>query len=380
MKREAERVYTIKDYVKWRGDLTFEQDRFNEVDNLVLCSLAYMNLDTVIKEIGKEEPTVREVGITFFKQLKCDKTEPQNIFFKEYLSIFRGMYRKKRFGTIRIRNYYGIMDKEKLIQFAAMEFVLPDNTPYIVFRGTDDSFIGWKEDMFISMEVIESEKEAFKYLERVLKQHDGPVRVGGHSKGANLAMYASLLTKGENQDRIIEIYNNDGPGFLDNILSEHWDNVGVIESKVKRYLPEESVVGMLLNNIGNPVIIKSNKSRIFQHTMTNWNVEGTKMVRAKEISAFSIKTQTVITEWLNSFEDKKKQEFFDDLFDALEATGAENFSNLQGGGVKSIQAVIKKLNHLNPETKEKMRLVLKEMILESNRKVPSLEGVKNSFS
>ena len=27
----------IEDYIKWRGDLTFEQSAFNEVDNLIGC-------------------------------------------------------------------------------------------------------------------------------------------------------------------------------------------------------------------------------------------------------------------------------------------------------------------------------------------------------
>ena len=36
--------YTVFDYLQWRGDLTLQQDPFNEVDNLVLCIIAYINL------------------------------------------------------------------------------------------------------------------------------------------------------------------------------------------------------------------------------------------------------------------------------------------------------------------------------------------------
>lgn len=32
--------YTVFDYLQWRGDLTLQQDPFNEVDNLVLCIIA----------------------------------------------------------------------------------------------------------------------------------------------------------------------------------------------------------------------------------------------------------------------------------------------------------------------------------------------------
>ena len=35
----------ILDYLDWRGDLTFEQTPFNQVDNLILACFSYLNLD-----------------------------------------------------------------------------------------------------------------------------------------------------------------------------------------------------------------------------------------------------------------------------------------------------------------------------------------------
>ena len=47
---------TILDYLDWRGDLTLEQDPFNEVDALVLCQLSYLHLNGVVPAPAREGP------------------------------------------------------------------------------------------------------------------------------------------------------------------------------------------------------------------------------------------------------------------------------------------------------------------------------------
>ena len=38
----------IFDYLRWRGDVPFTADPFNEVDNLVLSEFAYIDFDGVL--------------------------------------------------------------------------------------------------------------------------------------------------------------------------------------------------------------------------------------------------------------------------------------------------------------------------------------------
>lgn len=38
----------IMDYMDWRGDLSFEADEFNEVDNLILAQLAYVDFEGIV--------------------------------------------------------------------------------------------------------------------------------------------------------------------------------------------------------------------------------------------------------------------------------------------------------------------------------------------
>ena len=62
--------------------------------------------------------------------------------------------------------------------------------------------------------------EAVEYLKRVAADHDGPLRLMGHSKGGNLSVYAAVNSDKALQDRIEIIYSNDGPGFRDTMIEQ----------------------------------------------------------------------------------------------------------------------------------------------------------------
>ena len=44
----------LMDYLDWRGDLTFEQAPFNEVDNLILAQLVYVEFEGIVPTPGKD--------------------------------------------------------------------------------------------------------------------------------------------------------------------------------------------------------------------------------------------------------------------------------------------------------------------------------------
>ena len=43
----------ILDYLDWRGDLTLEQAPFNEVDNLILAELAFVDFGGIVPAPGE---------------------------------------------------------------------------------------------------------------------------------------------------------------------------------------------------------------------------------------------------------------------------------------------------------------------------------------
>ena len=40
----------IIDYLSWRGDLSFSASPFNEIDNLIICQMAYSEIDPYFKD------------------------------------------------------------------------------------------------------------------------------------------------------------------------------------------------------------------------------------------------------------------------------------------------------------------------------------------
>lgn len=67
----------IMDYISWRGDLSFEQSQFNEVDNLILACFSYVNLDgisavTKQKGIGLKKLTKEFMKLHTMKELEAD--------------------------------------------------------------------------------------------------------------------------------------------------------------------------------------------------------------------------------------------------------------------------------------------------------------------
>lgn len=64
-----------------------------------------------------------------------------------------------------------------------MTFHLPNQIDYIAFRGTDASFVGWKEDFNLCFqENIPSQISALNYVNNYKTNHK--LILGGHSKGA----------------------------------------------------------------------------------------------------------------------------------------------------------------------------------------------------
>ena len=204
----------VCDYVKWRGDLSIEQSEFNEIDNLILSRFSYFPFDKIIKE--NEVVTIKELSERFKKQ----DIRKLPILWKDDVDLFPLMGESERFGKLLATKYINKIDQEQEKQFAAITVLMPDNTIFVSYRGTDNTIVGWKEDLNMSFKShIASQISAKKYLEIIAQEYpDKKIRIGGHSKGGNVAVYAATFVNKEIKDRIINVYNNDGPGFCDDVI------------------------------------------------------------------------------------------------------------------------------------------------------------------
>lgn len=345
----------IMDYISWRGDLSFEQSQFNEVDNLILACFSYVNLDgisavTKQKGIGLKKLTKEFMKLHTMKELEADKS-----FIRLAPFMMMEMAKSVRFGKCVVRNYVNDIVTEAEQQFAAMEIVLEDGTSYVSFRGTDDTIIGWKEDFNLSTGVVPAQKRAIEYLQKISEHTDGMLRVGGHSKGGNLAIYGSVMCKSAHE-KILEIYSNDGPGFSREF--QELPEMKEMMPKIIRIIPEYSIVGTLLEHEKEPVIVASSSKGLLQHDGFSWEVQGPALVRRDSLNKTALRFIEILHKWIDGMDMEQKRLLIEDLFATLQASGYENLSEVQSGGLKSLAAMVKRVEKFAPESRGMMQELL----------------------
>lgn len=343
----------IFDYMNWR-DLSLEKVEFNEIDALILARLSYFPFDGLIQE--GEKITIQE-SYRRYKELGTTG----RILQKEDIDLFPVLANSIRFGKMYITDYINNLDPVQEKQFSAITILMPDNTIYVSYRGTDNTIVGWKEDFNMSFsDLVPSQTEAVNYLEKIAKKYKNKIRVGGHSKGGNLALYASMFCNPKIQKRIINVYNNDGPGFHENIIkSKECENI--IE-KVHTYIPQSSIIGRLLEHKEETTILKSTQTGIMQHDLYTWQVLGGKFVE-DELTNSSEFIDKTITNWLREVSKEQRSKFFDVLFDILNATEAQTLSELSSKKFANTKTILKTYINMDEESKEIMNKTINALFV-----------------
>ena len=357
----------ISDYLEWRCDIPFAHDPFNDVDNLILAELSYTHFDGAVPADGKRTP-LRKVYKTFFEINSREKLEKSDDMLTKTAFLMDGMMEGRRFSGTQISDYVDIVDTDRDMQMSAVTFILEDGTAYIAFRGTDNTVVGWKEDFNMSyLPETGGQREAVAYLNRVGKKLRRPIRVGGHSKGGNFAVYASAFCDKSVRDRIIAVYSNDAPGFRREV-TESEEYRAVIE-KVKSIVPESSVIGLLLSSeAAHKYMVASSVKGMLQHDGMTWQVKRNEFVRTEQ-SDFGRFIKDTQKDWLSRIDDRSREKYVNTLFSLLEATGADTFSEMKGQKLKSLEQILNTVRDMPDETQKLMLEITGELIGSGGRTI-----------
>ncbi len=307
----------VNDYVNYYKNISFDDYKWNDVDNLVCAAFAYLPL-------GR-----REIDGLFLpnKVLKKSNHPAVGLLFEVLDSI--------RYKGLELWDYVNIVNDET--QFGAITIRLNDIC-YVAFRGTDNSITGWKEDFELGYNYpVPAQRLAKDYLVNHINEDDKLIYVGGHSKGGNLAMASVLEIDDDIFKRIKFVYNNDGPGFLEKVFNS--SGFLRLEKKLKMFLPEESVVGILLNNTNRYQVVKSKECGFKQHDLFSWLCFGGILVNGK-LSAFSIKAKKIFNNWLEKQDLEKRKRLVEGFFGLLKLTGAKNFNELKLSNINKLLSKI----------------------------------------
>ena len=339
-------MQNIFNYIKNFGHLSFEEEPFNDVDNLVFASLSYVDYNQNFM-LSHSRVTIEETANDYFLNHDKKLISKNITAVRQAIKILGEIKDTKRYKSIFITNYIYVGDKS--IQFCAMTFEIKKNLYYVSFEGTDHLISGWKEDFQMAyMFPVPAQKMAIDYLNKTIKKIGAKYIIGGHSKGGNLAIISSMYCHFWIKNKIIKVYNNDGPGLRKKqIESKNYKN---IEKKLSYIIPNYSFVGLLLRHTDNYQVVYSYEKGILAHDLTNWKIEGKSFVPAK-LSFLSKELDLIIIKWLDKYNDIERKKFVDSLFDVCTRADINNLIDIKSSKFNNLIKIIKETKNMDQETK-----------------------------
>lgn len=336
----------IIDYLKWRGDLSLKASPFNEVDNLIISQMAYTSFDEYFKL--KDSYTISELSDLFFNDHTDEEIMASKSFVKLAPFVLREMANSIRFKDCLVHDFVSTIDEKTFEQFCCFQVDLSDHTTYVAFRGTDDTIVGWHEDFCMSFEIVPAQVAAKEYIQKLSPYRK--YRIGGHSKGGALALYAGLNAprKGKN---IINVYSNDGPGLNRKYLSqEELEGYENIKNKIIKIVPEFDFFGVLFSKDYITKVVKSDAVMLLQHSAMSWLVEGTKFVETT-LSEESKMIEVNYREFLDNANEEECKAFTEEIFDVLRDNNVDTVSEFIEGGLPLFVKTLYEISNMNKKSK-----------------------------
>ena len=340
------------DYLVWRGELSLEASPWNAVDALLIATLSYLNIHGIRDARGW---TMREA-----KRLDLVIPSPDNSF-RPRLDAFNGMADSVRFGECRMHHFIAMTDETTNMQFSAMCVDLPDGTMAVAFRGTDNTLIGWREDFDMSYRTwVPGQEAAGYYLSQAAQATDRPLRLMGHSKGGNLAVYAASVVHPDIQNRIEAIWSFDGPGMNRQVSAGN--GYQRIREKIRSYIPQSSIIGLLMDYYTPYTVVKSVATGLSQHDAMSWQVYGGKFEEMESIDRKAEIVCQTLHEWLQDSTPEQRGAFVDTLFKMADTTNAEKMSDILNEKMRSFRKMMGGRKDVEPETRRVFNRLLAQAV------------------
>ena len=382
-------IGNIVEYVHSYGYFDFEALPFNAVDSLVLAQFVYLKMESLLPVmVPGQKPTDRAVSI----KMRSEDPEVEQLFVDSRFetnnrALFYAMCESKRYGDMKCMYCADHICTENETQFMALTCILSDGSIKILYRGTDETIVGWKEDFNMAFQhPIPGQESGKAYLQQVAQCITGNFDLIGHSKGGNLAVYAAMCVSKDIQQRITKIYNLDGPGFRTEVYSMgSFENIA---DRIIKIIPRSSIVGMLLENHGDYKIVDSDGISLLQHDPYSWLVDRIDFVYAEELDARHRILDESLSEWAMSLPKDEVEIFVNALYQIVEASEATDLISFTKNWTKSLAGMAGAIQNLDEETKKIIHRVMKTLANISREKIRvetenyfhnKIEGLTNQF-
>lgn len=361
----------IIEYLKWRGDVKFEYSPINEVDAALFSMFVVPDLSGIVSS-GKETVTLSAAVSKYFQRPGRSGNELGILEPKNTIPMIELMGNSNRFGEVKLCGYVISINEEKTEQFGAITAILPDGTRCIIYKPTDDTIVGWREDCMLAVsDCVPAQNDALNYLAEMAGDDASPVIIIGQSKGGNLSAFAAINAPYEIKKRIVRAYNIDGPGFNRN--PESITGYDEISDRLITLRSQHSTIGTLMNEPGEIITVISSVSGPAAHDPFVWEVLGTEFVRdPKGQSPASIKFEKAMDKALENMNKEERIEFINELFNILTSGGAETLTDLKAFNPQVLVAAGKLMKE-DSELKDFLNTLFEGLI------APDIKGLKLPF-
>ena len=358
----------ITDYIHEKGNRTFNEAPFTDVDNLVFCYLVYYDFTGIVPGFRKD--SLKSISLK----------EAMKLYFSIHgmsqgnvvPHLLHAAGKSRRFGAARLSAFLSPVIEKRHTQFAAVHFEFGEHLHYIAYRGIDSSLYGWREAFQMSYKLTRAQRQAAVYLRSVMytvlkKDPEAKFIIGGHSKGGSLALFASSMCGSFRREHILRIYSNDGPGI--SAFKKLKENYQKISERVRKIVPEYSVIGMIFEKDFPSLIVKSTAKGLQQHEPMSWIVDGDHFRAAKRIAAQSRRINRALEKWISRIDMRDREVFVSELFDAIENTGRKIKE-----AAEEVPEKVKKRHKKKkqPGTIKRLRMILADTSPETRRTIRKL--------
>ena len=352
---------SIIDYAILNANTDFNEIPFNKIDALIFAQLSYLNYSGIVEDTRSQSKGVYLREIAEHKNFRGIFQLPRNTLNNN--KLFNAVAYSRRYGKVRAKFYEEISEKDSDTQFCGIVFVFPGNLNVISFRGTDSTILGWKEncDMLYKYPVS-SQEISVAYVDKVIPMLRGKVIVTGHSKGGNLAIYSSVYCKDENKKKIKQVIAFDNPGFTEEFVND--ETYLSTLPKISKYVPEESMIGMILTDKSTVQIVKSDGIGFYQHDPFMWQVDGTNFVAGTKIIMRAKIIDRTFNEWVFGFSPEQREQFLEGLFLIIEKTNEANsptFRKWMENLLSNIPLALDAVKGLSPQDRALFSKVIRQL-------------------
>ncbi len=321
---------------------------FNAVDSLILSQLAYLRFAEIVPGLADPSTSVRIAELLKAELIPRMLEGVRDPEHNHQLLMAVGM--SPRYRDIRLAGYCEQFDLIEQKQFAAVTCLVDDHKAYVAFRGTDSTIVGWKEDFNMAfIAPVPSQVEGAIYLNGIAAAYPHDLMVGGHSKGGNIAVYAAMASNSAIRDRITAIYSHDGPGFREEVLAS--EAYSAVMDRVRKTLPQFSLVGMLLQQQENYRVVESRQLGILQHDPFSWVIRDGDFHYLEELANGAEHLDTVISQWLQRLDDERRELFVNTLYSVFESTGIVTFNDFSEERHQKARIALDNIRGIDGETR-----------------------------